>query len=250
MTLDSQILRTTGTIYGELMKGSGITLPEGRYISPHSFASGLIQNGIGTQRGKPAIMKDLVHSILYGDDDNILTGVQRIPKKGLTFNPWRELLGDSTGDIQMDSSKSMEQNPRAIVRKMQSTYSLFYRLPTSLRADFLQIVQSYPCEFDAPPYGPLAHYMEIPKLYKDFQRAYDEMKKHVPKDRLNDFNLVLQLIVQHNICVDKGGIVGRQIESLAGHDAKTTPTLWESGHLNPQLIAEKREELTRRLRKK
>jgi len=157
--------RTIGTVYGELMRESGISLPNGRYISGTNFASGLVDAIAIPEVKIQKILRSLSDSVDYGDNDNIYTGVQflkyvfGLERDGIRqhwsstyiFNPWRELiLGDELGkDLFIPDRNGifamMRSNPRKGVEGIRDMYALFIELPISLQEDFLGIVESFPC---------------------------------------------------------------------------------------------------------
>lgn len=261
MALDLQLQRTTGTIYGEIMRDSGISLPDGRYIHGNDFVSGLIRHGAGNKAARKQMLREICDTPFYGKDDNIWTGVQYINKRGIsasnyfvstatyTFSPWRELMNGASLLVpaSLDRNRVFEnlrRNPRKGVEKIREMYVLFARLPKSLQDDFLNYVDASPCDLSMMFYESLYHisFHQLSIIYK--------ILKLTPQEHREDIIYVLELIAQHNICFGKGEIVRGQIEHFLGYDIKTIPTRWKQGHLDEVVITEKRAELEELLNRK
>ncbi|MBI2659542.1 hypothetical protein HYX07_00080 [Candidatus Woesearchaeota archaeon] len=287
MALETQLQRTSGTIYGEIMRDSGISLPHGRYISGFDFVSGLISHGVSSSAHMPRLSYELGQSPRYGSDDNIWTGVQfrvgtvqffinrlvqKLPDKWppkyafYMFNPWKELMnGNLLGTIYerlpvTDRNKAfrlMRRNPRKGVEQIRDRYALFKKLPQSVQDDFLGILASFPCELypnadlrtDTPGMPHIGGYR--PSVSEDLSRMSEEIKRVVPTERHGDIFYVLNIVAWHNICVGKGELVRREIEDLVGYDTTKIPIRWQKGHLDETVItAERIEELNGLLREK
>ena len=63
MPLESQLKRTSGTVYGEIMRDSGVSLPEGKYISGNRFVAELINGVVVPRRSQQAMLIDLGRSL-------------------------------------------------------------------------------------------------------------------------------------------------------------------------------------------
>lgn len=261
MTLDTQLKRTTGTIYAGFMRDSRISLPDGIYITGSRFVTELMNRGVGVTANRRKMLQDLSESPYYGTEDNIWTGIQVLEYAPhvlslYTFNPWKELmgghiLGENFPGIDYDRNKvfrAIVNNPREGVMIMRNMYALFTQLPKSIQEELLGIAQDYPCSFNME----LDIILENPR-----DLAVDSKVRHVisrivgsvrPKYK-RDIKYILRLIAEHNICVGKGELVRRQIEDLVGFDIKTIPDHWEQGHLDERVIAQKRAELNELLQK-
>lgn len=283
MPLELQLQRTSGTVYGEIMRDSGVSLPNGRYIPGRDFVLELMNHGVAPIGSAQKILKDVHESPKYGDKDYIWTGIQFI-QPGMvgyllgckyllssdgrpsekaakyTFNPWKELMnghlmgtffeGIWTGTN--SSFRVMRYNPRKGVERVRDMYASFVNLPQALQDDFLGILESYPCNLS--PHVDLRHQphkMMMPNMdgyYPDvddhLSRISEEIKSIIPEERQQDLFYVLNLLAFHSICVGKGGVVKKQIEDIVAYDVTTIPTHWEQGHLNPRVVAKKQTELS------
>jgi len=242
-----QLRRTTGTIYGELMKGSGISLPDGRYITGIDFALGLVNGGVVARRSIKPILTNLRDSTYYGLRDDRYTGTQRVrdPKvKYLgngqyTFNPWREIMG---GDQIINSRFfnytdayrifcGVAHSPKKIADKLQKMYKLFTALPNSMQEDFLHELNSAPCDLDDT---------SALDLSSSQLKIYFQILGYVPAQKRDNAVDMLRLMSAHNICVDKGDIVRREIDHLMGFDISRIPTRWRKRTLDEAVLTEER----------
>ena len=282
MPLELELQRTTGTIYGEIMRDSGITLPNGGFIPGKDFVLELINQGVVPTTSAPEILKDLHKSPQYGDRDDIWTGIQfhlGIVKYLLnpylanftphefssekdaqyTFNPWKELMkgdrfGDSSERLTGNPSvfRAMHYNPRKGVERVRDMYVPFVNLPRVLQDDFLDVLGSYPCNlhtnydlgFVAKTWMMPVREGYYPELDEHLSRMGKEIMKRIPKERQQDMFYVLNLLAVHSICVGKGELIRKQIEDLMGYDVTSIPTRWKKGHLDERVIAEKIDELS------
>ena len=246
--------RKVGTVIGELMYGSGLTVEKGRYTTAGHFLSELGGSGVrmAPRRRMLQIMRD---NIYYGTRDNILTGVQLLeggrntPHNKYVYNRWRQLMGGSDLDdihyVLGESTRvvrTLRENPREGVKVFQDMYALFWALPKPSKEEFLGLVDSIPCDLDEG----VADHLRIPEIYlfegRDItivSRIIDETKE----EHRSDIEGVLRLLADHNICVRKGKLVRKELAHLVGFKTETIPDHWEEGHLDAKVIAEKREEL-------
>ncbi len=236
-----QLRRTTGTVYGELMRDSGISLPDGRYITGIDFALGLVNGGVVARRSIRPTLEDVWNSTYYGLKDNKYTGVQivRISKKKniktqntqYTFNPWREIMGGDETIMDTYDIFGALASPRKIADKLQQMYKLFVALPKSMQEDFLHELDCAPCDLD----NTAALDLSPSQL-----RIYSQILGHVPAQKRDDAVDMLKLMSAHNICVDKGDIVRREIDHLMGFDVSRVPTRWRKGTLDEAVLTEER----------
>ena len=118
MTLESQVKRTTGMVYGEIMRDSGITLVDGKYIPGNELIATLRAQGV--RASELVMLKDVGRTTNYGEGD-VITGVQyhkfTMPDKkqfeaGIMdggsstyfFNPWKELMKSSSFGTFLDEN--------------------------------------------------------------------------------------------------------------------------------------------------
>ena len=282
MPLELQLQRTTGTVYGEIMRDSGITLPNGRYISGNDFVLELINHGVVPNRSAPEILKDLHKSPDYGNKDDIWTGLQfhigivryflnpfmeyfrswepSERAANYNFNPWRELMKGNLFGTVFDRAildrpsvfRAMYYNPKKGVERVRDMYVPFANLPRALQDDFLDILESYPCNlhinydigFHAKKWMMPVMDGYYPELDQSLSRMAKEIMKIVPKECQQDMFYVLNLLAFHSICVGKGELIRRQIEELMGYDTRQIPMRWEKGHLKKSALAKKQTELS------
>ena len=243
----SELRRTTGTVYGEIMRDSGISLPDGVSITGIDFASGLINGSVVARRSINEILKDLRHSTYYGLKDDRYTGTQIVrdtkvrhsEKTPYIFNPWKEIMG---GDPIIHSRTfqytdayrifgASLRTPKRITEKLRELYGLFVDLPQSMREKFLHELNCAPCDLDNTSALDLSF---------DQLSVYHKILNRVPSKRRDDAVDMLRLMSVHNICVDKGDIIRREIEHLMGFDVSTVPARWRSGHLDEDVLTEER----------
>ena len=283
MTLESQLKRTTWTIYGEIMRDSGVTLPNGKYIPGKDLVLELVNHGLIPSTSAPEVLKDLNDSVGYGNNDNIWTGIQfqlglfryivnpfidgfaksRLPSEraaNYTFNPWKELMkgklfGTFLGRVLLDNPsvfRSMHYNPQRGVERVRDMYASFANLPQALQNDFLGILESYPCNLnehvDLKPEPPEMRMPSMDGYYPEVEqrllRIREGIMRSVPEGSREDIFYVLNLLAFHTICVGKGELIRRQIEDLMAYDTRQIPSRWEKGHLDQSVIEKKRTELT------
>ena len=270
MAQQQQIERTPATIYGEVMRDSGITLPNGFWIAGADLVSELM---IGGLQNRTLLQQQFLND--YGFDDNRWTRVQLVqpdyisrghgPHVDLTyfskytFNPWKELMGgagqlDSFGLIYfympkkiVEALRTMQKNPREGTDRMKDVIVLFTKIPKSLQEEFLGLVDTYPCDISNAIHQPPYHDPTIthPHIHDVVSRILQETRE----DNKPDTKYVLELFGRHNICVRKGTIIRDQLEDFLGFDTTAIPTTWEEGHLDQRVVAEKREEMTELLKK-
>lgn len=249
-----QLERTIGTVYGESMRDSGITLPNARYITGSNFVSSLRDNGVRATRQE--IFKELELNLGYGIHDNIITWVQTFKWVGTkngqadpqrttyTFNPWKEITGRDPSvrllPYILGIGVLIYDNPQEGIERLKALYKSFAQLPEELQNKFLHELQTDPCFIERK--------MEYPLDLSDFSAnmldVILQIKKTTPEDQQKDISTVLRLLTYHNVCVSKDYIVGRQIKELLDWDTSKTPTQWKSGHLDDVVLAkEKIEEL-------
>ncbi len=257
MTLDSQLKITAGTIYGRMMEVSGISLRYGGYISRAGLASELMDNGV--QANRRELLRNIRQTLLidYGSKDNILTGIQILkevwrghyedPSTTITYNPWRELMGGSkiVGDPKFSI---MRQNPQEGVRKLMEMYALFTQLPQELQNEFLELVGTYPCYLGSI----MRNYLtDIPKNIRPIRPEIRDVTSRIiqvtAQNHQREMKSVLRLLSRHNICVEKGTIVRKEIGELLEWDIERTPTEWKKGHLVSTIIADDVAELNEML---
>ncbi|MBI2654811.1 hypothetical protein HYX06_00105 [Candidatus Woesearchaeota archaeon] len=244
--MESQLRRTTGTAYGELMRDSGISLPEGRYITGIDFTLGLVNGGVIARRSVRPILKDIWDSPNYGLADDAYTGIQivrDIRRRGhentpYIFNPWREIMGGNPfihcNYYEYSAAERIFGNlssPRKIAKTLKNIYELFVALPQSLQEDFLHQLNCDPCHLGTA--GAL-------DLTSDQLRIYHQIMSDVSADQKEEVRDMLRLMSVHNICVDKGEIVRREIDHLMGFDISTIPTRWRRGNLEEEVLTEER----------
>ena len=242
----SELVTTTGTLYGRIMQESGISLPDGRFITGIDFVSGLIGGGVVAGRSERKVLWDLRKSPHYGLEDNVYTQTQivRQPKAVYNrnaryiFNPWKVIMG---GDAFIHSKHSQYSDanrifrnlrtPSRVIQRLRGLYNLFVHLPQSMQEDFLHELDCAPCKLEYSPALQLT-----PKQLS----LYHEILNYVPSKKRDDASEMLRLMSAHNICVDKGDIVRREIEHLMGFDVSMVPTRWRSGHLDEAVLTEER----------
>ena len=132
----AQLERTIGTVYGEVMRDSEISLPNARYVTGSDFVSGLRNNGVTATRSE--IFKELERGLDWGINDNVTTGIQELKYVGngrgyanpqrttFVFNPWKELTG---------------RDPTVKGYKMSEIFHQF--LTGGLKANILMIVENF-----------------------------------------------------------------------------------------------------------
>ena len=194
MSLDLQFQRTSGTIYGELMRDSGITLPHGRFIVADDLASQL--NNHGVRLSKDRLIYDIWDAGFYGNDDDILTRVQVLRSghdngsDSYVYNPLKELMRGTRLDHQArkdsnypDLSKDGKQpvtilleNPREGVIRMQSMFALLNTVNESDLEEFLTAVGTHSCTLYDEIYSDLKQ-PYIPEIKLTIQR----MEMSVPE---------------------------------------------------------------------
>lgn len=268
MALETRLRRTTGTIYGEFMEDSGISLPNGTYITRGDFISELIRNGVTGNRAK--LSKNIKYSILdYGGKDNVWTGVQVLetvsqgrwydsPLTKYTSNQWKELMSgnyikdfnfyeityrDTLYKKQSDIFRGMRQNPQEGVRGVKEMYTLFTQLPQSLQEEFFGILESFPCNLDFmmdTPNIKTIKFFGLDSTYPIVNDVVSKIMDETGEDHRNDMAYVLRLVSKHNICVGKGKLIKRQIEYLVGYDISKIPTEWKQGHLEKTELTDER----------
>ena len=260
MSLDTQLQRTVGTVYGELMRDSGISLVNGSYVSAPVFISELTVNGIGSPAIRRKMAEKLRTSVFYGSRDNIWTGVQRVEKCPsvrpiYTFNPWKEimeghLLGYSFTPAPNNAFEAIRSSPREGVSRVRDLYVLFTKLPLTLQEDFFGMLKYYPCSLE---FAIDRSDRSIP-IPEDVSRITQDIVARIinatEPDNRREMNYILNLLAEHNICVGKRELIRGEIESLAGYDVSRIPVTWEHGHLDERAITRKREELNEMLNRK
>ena len=233
MGLESQFKRTTGIVYGELMRDSGISLNNGLYIVGTDLISELRTHAV--MASMPVMLKDFSNIAGYGKNDNVLTGVQylemrlsedKFRKAGIHasgsstyfFNPWKELMnGSSLGDLDSnfhiaDRKKTFEvlkSNPREGVERIRNMYILFTSLPKSLREDYLSMVDSFPCDLDEQIYDPnsfIGHIMEVVRRRLERDGLSREYFSFLPPEERNRLSKIHEQIREHTPEEHRGDI--------------------------------------------
>ena len=121
--------------------------------------------------------------------------------------------------------------PRRITEGLRELYEIFVALPQSMQRAFLHELDCAPCDLEYTP---------ALDLSPSQLSIYNTILKHVPSKRRDDAVDMLRLMSAHNICIDKGDIVRREIEHLMGFDVSTIPKRWRSGHLDEAVLKEER----------
>src|SRR3989344_7620628 len=116
--------------------------------------------GVMTDRRK--MLRKLMDGIGYGSRDNVLTGIQLLEdgaythrSSTYTFNPWNLLMESiylfyhHIAYLPRERQRFfeiMEHNHRKGVKRMMDMYALFRELPQPLQEEFLDMVNSNPCD--------------------------------------------------------------------------------------------------------
>ena len=283
MATDAQIQRRTGTIYGEMLRES-VSLPYGRFIFGHTLASQLVEHGVKSEHGVNGsdfeeLLKDIAQSGDYGNSDNVFTRVQVLRKGSgsgnhlyghhydttYVHNQWKELaMGLPLFDVFLfrDMHRdvigavafmSLLNNPKDGVERLQRIYTSFMRLPTTLRNEFLSMVDSYPCNLhhhirNTRPfsYNPdemresLITFNKISPYMQDILLRMRAAIFELGGEHQRNLEVAIDLLSLHNICVAKGGIVAEEIGDLVRFNTTNIPTEWESATLDRRVITAER----------
>ena len=169
-----------------------------------------------------------------------------------TFNPWKELFGHQHLDFFKEvyltpdwkrAFETLQRNPKRGVEKIRDMYELFVKLPMSLQDEIWNKINTNSCNPGLNDAALLMPFDELSIVYR--------VKNHTPEEHRENIGRLLELLLHHNICVGKVGIVKTQMDDLLGYDTKRIPTRWERGHLESSVLTETIvRELKRLLQKK
>jgi len=156
MTTDLQIQISSGTIYGDILRDSGISLPHGKYITTGDMTSQLFDNGMGIS--KQSLVRDIrtTNANAYGVRDDIWSRVHSMRfyvsnqwEEVMTFNPWKEIMIGSENRIPLNSEylyEILKQNPKAGTERFQRIFALFTQLNKSYQDQFFKEVDKHSCD--------------------------------------------------------------------------------------------------------
>jgi len=271
MVDDQGIQKTSGTILGDILRYSEITLHRGKYILSIDLATQLQDNGAKLSKPRDyGGISEISSSISYGGNDNILTRVQSFAYPNhryvngyefvkYCYNQWKEIMGGLTfanisntwrqkNSIEVEGPLEIVlENPREGVERLKGLFKLFIELDKSYQEDFLGEVDTYSCTL----YGEM-NSAETFKRWKNHPMRsllIHKIMRGLPKEDRRKLQYVLDLLSVHDVCVAKGEIVRGEIEDLMGYDTTTIPTHWREGTLDDAIIQERVAELNEMLQK-
>lgn len=265
----------TGKVYSDIMRDSGISLAEGKYVTAASLTSSLQQRGV---RGSDLVfLKDLTTAYFsngYGREGGIWNGfttlhdkshpqIDKARKKGIWLSPeatffyngWSELTplfserGFHVKDHKGVNAK-LHKNPREGAEILQEVYGRFADVPEGLRNEFFALAGSregylhgnYVIYDPETPGGKLAEMlreMDVnpPKNFAEkLKRVYQAILNGVSQEHKADVAYVMHQLVQNTFGPGKIEIVQSQLDDLVGFDTSTMPLEWSEGSLTDEAV--------------